>query len=82
MPTPDHGASKPRSRWPTYLAVGMVLLLVLYPLSAGPVDWLVQNGYLSPRAAIYSAYIPLVRFADLFPPLRDVLNWYVNWWRG
>ena len=36
MTTPDHYESKPRRRWPSYLAVGLVLVLMAYPLSIGP----------------------------------------------
>ena len=38
MTSPDHDESKPRRRWPTYLAVVLVLSLVVYPISYGPVD--------------------------------------------
>ena len=38
MTTPEDDDLKPRRRWPTYLAMVLVLLAVAYPLSIGPAD--------------------------------------------
>ena len=58
MTTPDHDESKPRRRWPAYLAVVLVLLL-LYSLSIGPAYVLL--GYFPDFVPIYNTiYCPLV----------------------
>ena len=78
--TPGHDESKPRRRWPTYLAVGLVLLMVVYPLSVGPLVWLTDRDYLSDDSVILYAYIPLGWLMDHWRPFEDAINWYANMW--
>jgi hypothetical protein len=78
--TPDHDESKPRGRWPTYLAVGMVLLLVIYPLSIGPATVLffrINNQTF--RQGVNAFYSPLEVAANS-TGTHDFLMGYCNWW--
>ena len=77
-----HDESKPRRRWPTYLLVVLVLLLVVYPLSIGPLVWLVRHDYLSKQSSIFYAYMPLGWLEDQWPPFERALNWYAGLWGG
>jgi hypothetical protein len=77
MTTPDHSESKPRRRWPTYLAI-VLALLVLYPLSVGPALLLVMTFPQFERA-YYFVYSPLgllVAITDTNPLLLA----YMQWW--
>jgi hypothetical protein len=75
---PDHDESKPRRRWPTYLAVVLVLMLVVYPLSSGPVIalWYRVGGLPIHYDTLYG---PLNR-AAMETPGGDILISYQEWW--
>ena len=82
MTTPDHDEPKPRRRWPTYLAVGLVLVLVVYPLSIGPAAvLLVRTNATHPRlgAAIHNAYIPFTVIVERMGA-RDAVILYMDCW--
>ena len=58
------------------LAVGFVLLLpVLYVLSAGPALWLFYHGYAS-RETMDIVYAPLNWAGGYCEPFGDFTNWY------
>ena len=82
MTTPDHDESKPRRRWPTYLAVVLVLALVGYPLSVGPVYAVtLRSGNETALRAVESLYLPLIRTANVVGssrPLRMYYCWSVR----
>jgi hypothetical protein len=62
-----------RRRW--WVAAGLLLFFVGYPLSIGPAYGLLVRGWLSPFA--YSAlYQPLIWCVNLHPALQDLLRWY------
>jgi hypothetical protein len=65
MTTPDHDESKPRRQWPTYLAIVLVRLLVVYPLSAGPATVIACRWQ-------YARFIQLATAFDM--PLASVSN--------
>ena len=78
MTTPDHDESKPRRRWPRYLATVLSLLLALYPFSIGPA-FVLMLCYPRIRPVYAGAYYPLTKAAGLFG--ADVLlESYVMWW--
>ena len=80
MTTPDHNESKPRRRWPTYLAIVLVLLFVVYPLSSGPtVILLLKFPQLEPAYVIF--YYPLAIFAESVRA-DQLLIGYMLWWGG
>jgi hypothetical protein len=76
--TPGHDESKPRRRWPTYLAVVLALLLVLYPLSSGPV---IALSYRFGGLPIHhdTLYGPL-NIAAMQTPGGNILISYQEWW--
>ncbi|MBC7852750.1 MAG: hypothetical protein IAF94_04875 [Pirellulaceae bacterium] len=53
----------------------LVLLPVLYVLSAGPATWLYYHGYLSGKA-IEVLFAPLVWACDHCNPLYEFVGWY------
>ena len=71
-------------RWLTWLLVGLVLLLVAYPLSLGPVCWYFDSvagrqGSLF-RFAQY-VYAPCYDAYETSPKIvRDIMDWYLNLW--
>ena len=84
MTSPDHDESKPRRRWPTYLAVVLVLVLVLvlvvYPLSVGPA--MVIAARLSPQDAsahIKTLYHPVFVACEA-TNTNPLIIAYMTWW--
>jgi hypothetical protein len=65
--------------WATVL---VVVVLVLYPLSVGPAEWLVNSlpeGNFSAAANAYDvAYCPLWFTAEHCKPINSALIWYTN----
>ena len=70
--------------WGEYLIVSveqMIIVFGIYALSIGPMYW----SYIEARDAtgpkfIEFIYRPLWYLAGAFPPLADILNWYVRLW--
>ena len=78
MTTSDHDESKPRRRWPTYVAVVVVLLLVVYPLSVGPALAIVAY-FEVPFHQIEPLFAPLFYVVDKTGTL-ELFTAYINWW--
>jgi hypothetical protein len=80
MTTPDHDESKPRRRWPTYLAIVLVLVLVVYPLSIGPAEVLITRWpnptFIRCAQAIYYPLLPFLRI----PHTEELVTSYVRFW--
>ena len=78
--TPDHHESKPRRRWPTYMAIGLVLVFVVYPLSVGPAYVVVQRAQIDSKGKFIDVfYYPLftcVEKTGMAPAMRE----YIKWW--
>ncbi len=68
-----------------FWATGVVVaVLVLYPLSLGPMCWASVNGYLS-RSTIDACaliYGPVRWFMDEHEMLATPLRWYLSLWIG
>jgi hypothetical protein len=65
-----------RSAWP---AIGWIaLLLILYPLSIGPLAWLIA---LTGIEWIGVFFAPLDWAANASPPIELILTWYFRFWR-
>jgi hypothetical protein len=74
-----------RSRLPVIaVAVTAVAVPVLYLLAIGPLNWLVNQGYIDSESTICSAlraiYWPVIVVADAYRPLGSVLEWYLKLW--
>ena len=73
---------KQKRRWPTYLAIGLVLALVLlfvvYPLSVGPVYALALRcePLLEPANAFYEPLHDVSRAIGA----QDLVEDYMRWW--
>jgi hypothetical protein len=79
MSSPDHDESKPHRRWPTYLAMALIFLLVVYPLSIGPAMVLAQRfGDVLPEE-IWVIYWPLVAAANA-TDTEAIFKSYMIWW--
>jgi hypothetical protein len=70
---------KRRSLAPIVWMLG--LLLLLYVLSAGPVGWLVNHGYLDYRRA-NAAYSPFGWMYERSRAMHRVVDWYLHLWDG
>jgi hypothetical protein len=80
MTTPDHDESKPRRQWPTYVAVVIGLMLVVYPLSVGPAHVImrrVENRFV--RQTIDVTYTPLIKLAHASGTELFYAS-YIIWW--
>jgi hypothetical protein len=68
---------KRRSLAPLGWVIG--LLLLFYVLSAGPVGWLVNHGYLDWRHA-NAVYSPLGWMYERSRAMHRVADWYLKLW--
>jgi hypothetical protein len=73
-----------RERWATRTAAALVVLLVLYPLSAGPFTWLVFHGWLPDWAmpVVHGLYRPLEWIVYDGHQFHDAFEWYIELWRS
>jgi hypothetical protein len=69
--------SKPGRRWPTYVAVGIVFV-VLYVLSSGPVLVLAGRAIIPPVPTV-AFYRPIYWATKGFGFERQYIN-YLKWW--
>ena len=64
-----------------WVFIGLALL-VLYPLSAGPMVWLHENFYLDASGQVVeTVYAPLKFIADNNKQVKMFLDWYLDFWR-
>ena len=79
--TPDHDESKPCRRWPTYLAIVLVLVLIGYPLSVGPLSVVAfRSGLDSPTFQVVDRfYWPLFVVVDS-TNTHEQYKAYIGWW--
>lgn len=60
-----------------------VVLVIVYVLSLGPVNWLYENGHISGPALAFvqTLYLPLIWILLNTETLAELLNWYIElWW--
>ncbi len=72
-----------RERWAKRMAVATAVLLLAYPLSEGPANWLDRRGLLpiwSYRPLFGNLYVPLNEVAVRTRPTSAVREWYLNLW--
>ena len=72
--------SERRSPWPAVvLASALLLLPVLYVLSVGPANWLLQHNALDAlRDPVVYFYRPLFWLSDASPQFQAALRWYIG----
>ena len=58
------------------LAWAVVILLVIYPLSIGPMAKLIPN----PPPPLRATYAPIGFLVDHFKPVRSFYDWYAKVW--
>lgn len=77
-------SSRKKSGVAFWATVGLVVVLVGYPLSIGPFVWLHSHGYLSLNSAnivARSFYRPIAWIYRQGPqPVSDVIEWYRDLW--
>jgi hypothetical protein len=70
-------------RWPWWVwALIVPLLLIAYPLSIGPVYWMLSREGVPPVAwtVIGAVYAPLGFVSEYIPPLKRAIELYLYWW--
>lgn len=69
-------------RWSRWTWATIIMLMLAYPLSIGPVARASFRGYLPPEAsgAMIIVYFPVTATAKQCDPLANVLEWYIIWW--
>jgi len=71
-----------KSLWLATAIVAFVLMLpVLYVLSAGPYVYLTTRGVIDPRSAFGKIYWPLQWAQIQYPPFMGLMNRYGRMWR-
>ena len=69
-----------REKWAKWTAVAYVVL-VGYPLSFGPVAWILANAVPPAVVGIVLVfYMPLMIVAEATGPTKELLQWYVHQW--
>jgi hypothetical protein len=66
--------------WATVVAV---VVLVVYPLGIGPIEWLFRHHLLgeSVRQVLLIVYLPIIWAHEHGPGvIRRVLDWYMGFW--
>jgi len=61
-----------------WITVALVMMLVAYPLSMGPVCWIRDRN--SQIVDVPIVYAPVGRVARCARPLRDATEEYLKWW--
>ena len=73
-----------REKWAKWTAAVYIVLMVLvgYPLSFGPVVSCVSTAAVQPAAVgiVLVFYMPLVIVAEATRPTKELLQWYVHLW--
>lgn len=67
------------------ICLAFVMLLVAYPLSEGPLDWLRWKGIIpiSDRNRMVIFYAPAHWFIKIMPqPIYNAYDSYLGWWLG
>lgn len=69
-----------RERWAKWIAVGLTLALIAYPLSYGLVYRAAAQGLISDGMAGYVLvpYVPLLALAGACDPVNELLQWYLR----
>ncbi len=67
-------SDEPKKRPRAGIGWTLFAVLVLYPLSMGPVLWIARH--FSGGENVVYAYLPLLLLGELFKPLQDALLWY------
>jgi hypothetical protein len=75
---PDQRRGSAAAVW---LVVAVVLLLVLYVLSAGPAVRLFDHRGSPYQPYVAAFYWPLIWLADMCQPIGNALQWYVSLWQ-
>ena len=77
----DADANKRNRRWVACLSVVLALLVIVYPLSIGPVLALLLWADAGQAAfdVLNTVYLPVQHAAD-FIGMTEVFHAYVNWW--
>jgi hypothetical protein len=71
-----------REQWVKWTAAVLVRVLVIYPLSFGPVHWYVNSRPLRFRTlnSVAGFYRPLQRIAGRVPLIDRSIRWYADLW--
>jgi hypothetical protein len=77
---PSHDVTRKRSRSGLIAALVVPALLVLYPLSLGPVGWLARRGWLNGEL-YFVVYRPLAWMGEHYRPLDLLLQHYDKLWQ-
>ena len=74
----DSKRERPSVGW---TAVAVVAMVLLYPLSYGPVYGLYVHGFLPISVYTLSAvYAPVISLMNNFEPFGDFMRWYLRCW--
>jgi hypothetical protein len=79
MTAPDLDESNPRRRWQMSLAVMLVLVFVVYPLSSGPANVLLHHVHPNVQAVIRVIYAPLGLVLEK-TGTETMGTKYLEWW--
>jgi hypothetical protein len=69
--------------WSRWVALGLVILLIVYPLGLGPVAWFLETGevpaWLETELILF--YAPIAMAVHCLPePVAKAYVGYIRWW--
>lgn len=84
MPETQTENPKSQGRSFGFFALLLLICLLLWPLSLGPVVWLYDHDYMSDQTAqlVGILYQPLSWITQAYPPLENLLIRYLELWRS
>ena len=79
VPGDDPRQRPRRSIW--LIVIAAIVVLVVYPLSYGPVQYQISMGHLIPLWGVFDViYAPIEWFANSSEFGEDLVDWYLGVW--
>ena len=80
-PVSSDPRQRPRRRSIWLIVTAAIIVLVVYPLSYGPVQYQISMGHLIPLWGVFDViYAPIEWFANSSEFGEDVVDWYLGVW--
>ncbi|MBX3436239.1 MAG: hypothetical protein KF861_02030 [Planctomycetaceae bacterium] len=79
----DDGNHEERGRLRIWPVLMVLVLLIGYPLSTGPVVWLAERGHIDENNPVWgSVYVPLLYVCEESPFILELMERYIRFWES